>query len=156
MSELIPVKEDIIEIIEEDVGKAESSPPLLFGHGPESYANIQGQDIEIEGDIAWLFPVMLKDKIQAGGTIDTKYSILMAVGQLSDLSADANILKAHLKAMSRLTKKIIVILDEDERIKDITDIQREAIYFTQDLNITGYGLRMTIELEHEDFDYCVT
>lgn len=150
-----PVKEDIIEIIEDAVAKASPSPPLDFGHGTNAYANIQDQDKKITGDIAWLFPVQLRDDIKDGGVIKTKYTILMAVGVLSNLSNDAVKLEAELKTMSVLTKRIVIILDDDDRIKEITDISREPLYFTRDLAMTGYGLRMTIELEFEDFNYCI-
>ena len=85
----------------------------------------------------------------------TTYGILMAVGQLSDLSDDADKLKAQIKAMSILTKRIIVILDADDRIKEITNIRREPIYFTRDLTVTGYAMAKTIETEAEETDYCV-
>lgn len=154
MPEEIPVTDDIIEIIEEVVLAVSPSPPLEFGHGPNSYANIQAQDQTITGDTAWLFPVQIRDDFRGGGALFSRYNILMAVGVLSDLSNDADELKAELKLMSALTKKILLTLDDDARIKDITDIRREPIYFTQDLCITGYALSATIELEFEAFDYC--
>ena len=84
----------------------------------------------------------------------SKYTIILVIGVLSDLSNDADALKAELKLMSALSKKIILTLDDDKRVKDVTDIRREPIYFTRDLTITGYALSAVIELEHEAFDYC--
>ena len=84
----------------------------------------------------------------------SKYSILMAIGVLSDLSNDADALTAELKLMAALSKKIILTLDDDKRVKEVTDIRREPLYFTRDLTITGYAISAVIELEHEAFDYC--
>lgn len=150
-----PITDDIIAIIREAVAKASPSPPLDFGHGTEAYANIQGDDDIITGDVAWLFPVQINDDIKGGGAITSKYNILMAVGTLSDLSDDAVALESQIADMRVLTKRIIVILDADDRIKEITNIKREAIYFTRDLTVTGYAMSMTIETEPEATDYCV-
>ena len=154
MAEPIPVTASIITIIKEAVAASSLSPPLDFGHGTEAYANIQGQDKKITGDVAWLMPVMIRDTIQAGGVMDSKYLVLLLLGQLSDLSNDAEALQEEVELMLALAKKVTLILDDDQRVKEITDIRREAVYFSRDLNITGAGLGMTIELEHEEFDYC--
>ena len=154
MPEEIPVTDTIIELIEEVVASVSPSPPLDFGHGTDAYANLQGQDNKITGDVAWLFPVQIQDTIAAGGVMISKYTIILVIGVLSDLSNDADALKAELKLMSALSKKIILTLDDDKRVKDVTDIRREPIYFTRDLTITGYALSAVIELEHEAFDYC--
>jgi len=151
---MIPVTTGIVDIIEEAVLSASPSPPLHFGHGTDAYSNIQAQDVQITGDTAWLFPVQIQDTIQAGGVMTTRYTILMAIGVLSDLSDDAEALKSELALMQALSKKIILTLDNDERVNNVTDIRREPIYFTRDLCITGYALSAVIELEHEAFDYC--
>jgi len=152
--EPIPVTIGIVDIIEEVLLAASPSPPLHFGHGTEAYANIQAQDVQITGDTAWLFPVQIQDKIEAGGVMTSRYSILMVIGVLSDLSNDADALKAELALMQALSKKIILTLDDDPRINAVTDIRREPIYFTRDLCITGYAISAIIETEHEAFDYC--
>lgn len=148
------VTETIIEIIAEIVAAVSPSPPIAFGHGTEAYANLQGQDITITGDTAWLFPVQIVDDIKQGGNMITKYTILLAVGKLSDLSNDADALTAELKLMDALSKTIILKLDNDPRVNAVTDIRREPVYFSRDLTITGYLLSAVIELEHESFDYC--
>ena len=154
MAEPIPVTASIITIIKEAVAASALSPPLDFGHGTEAYANLQGQDITITGDVAWLFPVMIRDNIEAGGVMTSKYLVLLALGQLSDLSNDAELLQVEVDLMLTLAKKVILTLDDDDRVKEITEIRREAVYFSRDLTITGALIAMTIELEHEDFDYC--
>ena len=154
MPEEIPVTDSIIKIIKEAVAAASLSPPLDFGHGTDAYANLQGQDVTITGDVAWLMPVIILDTIQAGGVMTSKYIVVLVLGQLSDLSNDAVLLQAEVELMLALAKKVTLTLDDDGRVKEITEIRREAVYFTRDLCITGAALGMTIELEHEQFDYC--
>ena len=155
MPEIIPVTDDIIEIIEEVVLAASPSPPLTFGHGTNAYQNLFGQDVTITGDTAWLFPVQINDEIKQAGNMITKYNITMLIGKLSDLSNDADLLKAELASMAVISKEIILKLDNDGRVNGVTNIRREPVHFSQDLCITGYAISMTVELEHEDFNYCL-
>lgn len=154
MPEPIPVTSDIIQIVKEAVAAASLSPPLDWGHGTDAYANIQAEDDTITGDVAWLMPVIALDIIQAGGVMESKYIIVLILGALSDLSNDADALQAEVALMMALAKKVTLILDNDERVKEVTDIRREAVYFTRDLCITGAALGITVELEHEQFPYC--
>jgi len=156
--ENIPVEADIVEIIKEAVFKAsEQSPPIQFGHGPESYQNILAQDEQLipEAETAWLFPFNIDDEFVGGGNIFSSYNILMGFGVLSDFSSSPEKLQEIIRAMFIVSKRFLVALDNDERIKEITGIRREPLYFIQDLTLTGYAVRATIELDFEKFDYCV-
>jgi len=154
----IPVEEDIVKIIGDAVITASQvSPPTLFGHGPESYANLQGQDEAIpQNETAWLFPYNIDDAVTASGGITSKYNVMLGFGKKGDLDSSKEDLEALQRAMFILSKRFLVALVDDDRIKELTSIRREPAYHVQALNLTGWLASLTIELDFEKFDYCLT
>lgn len=152
----------LVTVIRENVEALASSPEVEFGHGEESYENLQGDHEDLQdADTAWLHPYLVIPSFSSNGNLLHDYRLLMHFGRQSDLSDDTAILETYIAAMEDLVNEFLIRLENDPRVAGrqpnttgIDNIRAAPIYFTQDLNLTGYALEFDLQLDDEQFDYC--
>lgn len=155
----------VVKVIRETVDALAASPAVSFGHGEESYQNLQGDpgDPLVGADVAWLHPFLVIDAFAKNALLYQTYRITMHFGTQSNLNNSPAQLEQFLVDMFNTTSEFLIRLDKDTRVQPrlVTDnsgvlnIRRAPLYHTQDINVTGYAIEFDLTLDIEAFDYCV-